>query len=380
MKRFDFNQSSEQKILQQQLAMVTLKKFAELSLLDCQQEKDLYLSDCLAAVAKIDFNSINGGIYFAEKDRLIMSLEDNSLFAEFSLAAGLTFFNGELTYLANQTISAMVANLYDPQEKLFFQQLSYSINEAPFILDEAIVKNVLTEDELELLNALIAKPNNSANSRYRISYKRSIIQASADVDYFPKRAQILEHSLRSKLCDYQASYPKACKLSNNFCLSANARVLSVLIQAIIWHKQDEYRDVAADLHECLLKIFKSELKLTEKQSIDMLAALLDYLQIDFDPLLAEYLTVKIRTLKDVESLNQSYHNKLDLICSFLNQIPGNNPNLNGKTKTQGSTFVEKINLVKLSGTILQQDNIKRGNIKQELLACYNPYVKFITID
>lgn len=364
----NFQLSNDKLWIQLQTLKKKLANFSNLSLIDSQKNKQLFLADFYHFLQQLDFDSIGGGYYLKNSDTLRLSAQKHALLAEMMLSVGLVFSEGELIYRGERLIRVINEYLFNKKNSFFIDNIDFSQEEAPFILNGSTIQNNLTTEEFKLLLALTDNEKLEPNKNYRLQYKKTLITAAEKIEMHYKQAQILEHTLKEKLIRQFAPYLKP---QNNkkktLDIHSNSYMANLLIELVIWHRKTDYIEQSDNLLSNLVKCL-SDTKTNHDQKIMICYTLLNYSQINFKQSnikLANEILISLKSeIFNFQSSKFLYHYSYQILKKLINldvQLPSNAFN--------------DLQLPEISVNQLPQSKIKAEIERQTLLSYYNPWLK-----
>lgn len=366
----DFTQPAEALWQQVQVLKKRLQQFAQLSLIDSQSEKDQFLSDCHNLVSQLHWDSIAGGCYLVDQNTAIYSTRHNLILAEFLLAAGRTFFDGEFIYLSERIMQATVGFMFKDNKPLIKSQVSFPIEQSPFNLKKENL-SCLEPKEIKLLAALLKTERFLSGQYYWISYRVSLSKAAEKAGIHYKQAQILEQSLRTKLLEKnQSKYNQAiyhCSAELDTC----QQVLSTTIHTILWNRNEVYQALAEELKKLLVNRLIATVKLNASECVYVCYGLLKYCQTNFDNELLGVIQQKLQGFKAEPHLSKKCEVLLFRSISILRQLnflpkdEGLNELFQSLSNKIDNDFLPKV-------VLLSTSNLEREEQKQALLSTYDP--------
>jgi hypothetical protein len=191
--------------LELQQHKILLKQFADLALIEDQSAKDHYHQAIYNYLYPLQLDSIKAGFYIKTDTGYFFDRFKNACLAEWLLAAGKTFFDGQLSYLGlaiYQHLRQFTGSAMSTVKGLHFEQ-------RPFQVSGSQLKQNLSPQALDLAQALLDINALVDEQTYLISYKVQLNQAAANIDMHYKQAQITESALQQTLLALtQTNYQK----------------------------------------------------------------------------------------------------------------------------------------------------------------------------
>lgn len=394
---FDITLSEDKLWLQSRKLHKTLFDYAQLSLIDDQQLKDDFVEKTRSAIVQLNWDSIHGACYHLDKEVVIFSLAPQGHLAAFLLAAGVTFFDGEFNHLGGELLNALIRFLYHQEKNSFFSEVVFHHSKVPCVISGDQLLENLGSIEKQLLLALTNHTHFEKNKNYWIKYQHSLPVAANQAAINYKQAQIVENSLKHQLKDLTANRLSDRTYDETITIENNAQMIRLIVQADLWNKMTGYRH---DLN-CLVKHFQRLLSGTQLSDtrhagtthtdkshamdsealIYLCHSLLDYCQIHLDKKLVELIYTRVLTLSwdmiSSERATYQFNEILIILASFAN----NTPILGQDAHRKIQSVLEGLKLKSpLVVHFFSANTIDDQHRRQELLSCYNPYLKIYSID
>lgn len=294
---FQFNQPVDHFWQAIERLKILLSRFAKLSVVDSQLEKDEFRRECHRNLKQLDKDSINGGCYLENQAELVFSCEHNALLADFYLAAGQTFFDGEFSYFAKRQLTAICQLNQLNQSPGIFESFSYSKQTAPFCISGQAIRNSFDIKQLDLLSALIDQSTIESNQNYWINYRNSLQKAAEMAAIHYKQAQILEQEIHTKLIALSAPQYTAFDNLKPTNTVVDAQVLSTMVRAVLWGQMELFRDEVENIKQQLNLWLKADNTADLKKTILVCSVLIEYCQINYQPQLLSLIKQKVMALK-----------------------------------------------------------------------------------
>jgi len=368
--------------LQLQRQKKRLQQFAQLDITADPAQKDDYARRLRAWAFNLTWDSLNGGHYRVSPQRVSFSSFHNLILAEYFLAAGRTFFDGELIYLSNNILSVIAQKLCSNKTTGITSAITYPTESAPFVFTGVQIKTTLDPAEQQLLKALIGHAEFAVARHYAVSYCRTLKSAAAMAKLEFKQAQLLEASIRRKLIrlGVEDSVAKAVPVyqktenQTSITVTLSAQCLSLLVQQQLYKPHAEAGTLAINLKHCLLAWLRQfsaqdELDLT----IDCAYSLLDSCQIDYDIEVIRLVSAMLHV--DSNNLPVSMRAKILLartlkILRLLGEkMPHENP------EQPGNGQVIPIDPLTIAVEWLPQSQTEASLQQQRNAACFNAELK-----
>ncbi len=265
------------------------------------------------------FDSLNGGLITINnnsksENKYCKSLQLNLYISELLVAADQVFYQGDFYHLGKNIIQFYIREFELKSSSLLKYHKVYNLNNLPCFYTEKQLTSTLTNEENELLRALVGVENNGCI----VSYKQNLRDASESIGMHYKQAQILEYSIQQKLNAMES-------MSKNFSIESienyylvNCELIVSATKLLLNHNNDS-------VLICIRKIFDQLVEVKDKNSseqyIDLLYAGINLLQLDFSLLNNIRKLIIDFSKMDLDlSLHEQNESHLHMIYSFIHSI------------------------------------------------------------
>ncbi len=287
-----------------------LTELAAQSIMAPKQQVDECSRRLQTLCLQLEFDALQGGLIMPmrtpeephQKTLFAKPILINCLIAELLLQADRYLYTGQLNRVAQQSIDYLVTQLENNSQRLITEEPVYALASLYNSFDQSTLHQELEQPELQLLTALICRESlartNIVGNGVLISYKYQLADAANVINMPLKQAQIIEHSVRTKLNRLAESKVHHYVPIANW-LTANCRLLQTISQALVLEDKQAWHEKVTQLNHQLMTCLK-QTQLTAEQRIAIVSAGLFYLQVEFEWSCADELLSQLESI-DFES-------------------------------------------------------------------------------
>lgn len=365
----DHNLSVEEQFQQFADLENTFNKIAAKQLFETQTDVRELSDEIEDFLQPVLWDSLAGGCYYTEQDKIIFSTSYNLLLSQFFLMAGKTLFNGKYNYLGRQVIERIQACNRELDQPLK-DQCSFKLSAVPFVFSPSELKDNLTEEENRIFSNLIARGLYKDSLLLWANYKNSLKIAASLSEMEEKQAQILEHSMREKLLRLADNKYHRVFFRQSHNWNLNARFLSLLVFAYIWNQGKDYLPLIEKYQQTLMALLSSDVKFNAEQILEISYAIIDACQVvyrrDYVDHIGEIISNKL--IPEAHSLsNDRYKTMFMNLVNMVNQLT--------EASAEPPVLVTADNSVELQVVILSDDLVTAEKQKEEAWSQFDSRIK-----
>jgi len=311
---------------QKQDLLDQLGHFANLSIFDEPQEKEILKTKLLKFIYCNLFDPIYGGLLVNKGNddnketlnKYYKPLLINIYLHEIFTAAGQVFYDGELNYCGKLIFRYLITQLEN--KDIEFERYDELKNIDNYFSSEQLT-NQLNDKEKELFFALISD-DQPFNKGYLFCYKRSLKEASDLIDMEYKQAQILDYSIKEKLKTIEHKGKASTKLE----IQDNFSIKCELITSLVNHGTF---DIKKSEEKLLFKLF-NELYIDIRQNynyknlIHLITSGIYLLQLSFELELLSKIEKLVIKLYEFKNTNKGKDLRLALLVQFFGELYSKN--------------------------------------------------------